>query len=476
MQVSNIRLHKRITQALANEPLQTAMGAAKENFTGKRAKSVLTYNQSADFEALREYGKQVRDQTIADMPALLQQFSDNATAAGTTVLWARNSARAAEFIATIARHHAVKSAVKSKSMATEEIALNATLQAAGVEVVETDLGEFIIQLAGESPSHIIAPAVHKSRAEVSDLFAEHLSVQTNDIPTLTAAARAHLRAKFFNADMGISGANFLIADSGSALIVTNEGNGRMTTTLPRVHITLAGIDKVIPRLADLPQLLTLLTHSATGQQMSNYISMTTGARRATGGEGPEHTYIVLLDNGRSRLRHSEYSEMLRCIRCGACMNHCPVYHNIGGHAYGSVYMGPMGQVLTPAMFAGVENTSAAKDTLELPYAATLCGACEVACPVKIPLPKLMRRLRAERVRQQLSSPLDQLFIKAWSFCALRPRLYAFVTQLLLRVAHWRGGSQRRIHVQWGLGSWFNGRDLSIPSRLTFRQIWHKLKQ
>ncbi len=470
MQVSDIRFHKRITQALADEPLQAAMGAVKENFIGKRAKGVLAYNQTADFEALREYGKQVRDQTVTDMPALLQQFSDNASAAGTTVLWARDSARATEFISAIAQHHAVKSAVKSKSMASEEIALNDTLQAAGVEVVETDLGEFIIQLAGEPPSHIIGPAVHKSRAEVSDLFAKHLSVQTNDIPTLTAAARAHLRDKFFNADMGISGANFLIADSGSALIVTNEGNGRMSTTLPRVHVTLAGIDKVIPRLADVPQLLTLLTHSATGQRMSNYISMTTGPRRAAGVDGPEYTYIVLLDNGRSRLRHSEYSEMLRCIRCGACMNHCPVYHNIGGHAYGSVYMGPMGQVLTPAMLQGIENTP------ELPYATTLCGACEVACPVKIPLPKLMRRLRAERVRKQLSSPLDKLFIKAWSFCVLRPWLYAFVTRILLRVACWRGGSMRRIHTQWGLGSWFNGRDLSISSRLTFRQIWHKLKQ
>ena len=463
MRVSPVNLHKNITQALTDTQLRQALDGVKANFTGKRAKAVEKFNQSADFEALREYGKQVRDHAIAEMPQLLEQFTAAAEAAGTQVLWAKDTASAQALITQIAVRHQVKLAVKSKSMASEEIELNAALADAGVEVVETDLGEFIIQLADEKPSHIIAPAVHKTRADVSALFKRHLSVDTHDIPALTAAAREHLRTRFFAADMGVSGANFLLADSGGAVIVTNEGNGRMTTTLPRVHVTLAGIDKVIARSSDLPYMLTLLTHSATGQRISNYISMTTGNRRANG-EGPAHNYVVLLDNGRSRLRNSAYRDMLRCIRCGACMNHCPVYHTIGGHAYGSVYMGPMGQVLTPAL-GGIENAP------ELPYAATMCGACQVVCPVKIPLPTLMRRLRAERVRRRLGSATDRWFIRLWSFCAQRPAVYAFGTAVLARLGALLGS--RRIRYLPGLSGWFAQRDLAAPPPQTFRNWWRE---
>lgn len=465
MQVSPVHLHKNITRALADSQLRGALAGVKANFIGKRAKAVGHYNQSADFEALREYGKQVRDHAIDAMPDLLEQFEAAAVAAGAQVLWAKDGAAARRLMTQIAARHEVKLAVKSKSMASEEVDLNAALTAAGVEVVETDLGEFIIQLAGEKPSHIIAPAVHKTRAAVSELFEQHLAVSTSDIPTLTAAARAHLRARFFAADMGISGANFLLADSGAAVIVTNEGNGRMSTTLPRVHVVLAGIDKIIARSADVPYMLTLLTHSATGQRMSNYVSMTAGSCRANG-EGPEHAYIVLLDNGRSRLRESAYRDMLRCIRCGACMNHCPVYHTIGGHAYGSVYMGPMGQVLTPAL-GGIENAP------DVPDATTMCGACQVVCPVKIPLPTLMRRLRAERVRRHLNSAADRVFMRLWSFCALRPAVYAFCTVWLARLGALIGGRQRRIRYLPGLSGWFDGRDLSAPARQTFREWWRQ---
>lgn len=463
MQVSPLHLHKRVSAALENEPLRDALRQVKGNFIGKRAKAVAAFNQSAEFEALRDYGRQVRNEAIAAMPTLLQQFCEQAERAGTTVLWAKDGERACELIGEIARRHEVKMAVKSKSMASEEIDLNDALSAAGVEVVETDLGEFIIQLAGERPSHIVAPAVHKTRAEVSRLFEQHLGVHTQDINELTLAARAYLRDKFLNADMGISGANFLLADTGSALIVTNEGNGRLTTTLPRVHVTIAGIDKIVARAADMPYMLTLLTHSATGQRLSNYVSITSGARRLAAAGG-EHTYVVLLDNGRSDLRDSEYRDMLRCIRCGACMNHCPVYHSIGGHAYGSVYMGPMGQVLTPAL-KGIAHAP------DMPYAATLCGACEVVCPVKIPLPRLMRRLRRERVRKRLSSRADRWFMRLWHFCAMRPRLYARVTALAVRLGALWGGRRRRIRYVPGLREWCDGRDLPAPPGQTYRQLW-----
>lgn len=479
MHTSRVHFHRNIRHALADDALAKALAGIKGNFVGKRARAVASYNDTADFESLRQYAKEVRDAGIAQMPALLQQFSERAAAHGTTVLWAKDADRACALIREIAARHQVKLAVKSKSMASEEVHLNSALAEDGVEVVETDLGEFIIQLSGETPSHIIAPAVHKTRAQVSALFKQHLAVDTSDIAALTAAARAHLREKFLAADMGISGANFLAADTGAAVIVTNEGNGRMTTTLPRVHVTLAGIDKIIPRAADIPHLLLLLAQSATGQRLSNYMSMTAGNRRRNAhgasegaGEGPEYTYIVLLDNGRSRLRQSAYREMLRCIRCGACMNHCPVYQQIGGHAYGSVYMGPMGQVLTPALW-GVERAGA------LPYAATLCGACEVVCPVKIPLPKLMRRLRAERVRKNLSAPLDKLFIRVWGFCARRPAVYALLTAVAVRLGAWLGGRQRRLRKLPGvpgMGGWFAGRDLPAPPPRTFRQIWRQMQR
>lgn len=471
MQDAPVRLHRNVREALGDARLAAALAGVRDNFIGKRARAVAAYEGGEGeglgegaFEALREYGRGVRAHAVAHMPALLREFADNAAAAGTRVLWAKDGAEARRLVAEIAARHEVRAVVKSKSMVSEEVGLNAALEAVGAAVTETDLGEFIIQLAGERPSHIIAPAVHKSRAEVSALFERHLGVQTDDIAALARAARAHLRERFFVADMGITGANFLAADTGAAVIVTNEGNGRMSNTLPRVHVVLAGIDKVVARHADLPHLLTLLTHSATGQRLSNYVSVTAGARRGGGGgEGPAHAYVVLVDNGRSAMRGGAYAEMLRCIRCGACMNHCPVYHHVGGHAYGSVYVGPMGQVLTPAL----QGIAAAPD---LPFAATLCGACEVVCPVKIPLPALMRRLRAERVRVA-AKPWDRALVRMWCFFALRPRVYGVVVAVLA----WVGGRLCRLGGgRWGrwvpgLKGWCAGRVLPVPASVTFRQ-------
>ncbi|MBE8159039.1 MAG: lactate utilization protein [Betaproteobacteria bacterium] len=413
-----------------------------------------------DFAALRERGRQIREESVARMPELLREFEKNAAAAGTKVLWAKDAAAAQKLFVQIARRHGVKTAIKSKSMAGEEIALNGALEAAGVETTETDLGEFIARQKGDAPSHIIAPVMHLRRAEAAAALRLAAPCPDDSAESIARAARAHLRKKFLSADMGISGANFLVADSGAAVVVTNEGNGRMTAALPRIHAVLAGIDKIIPRWSELPDLLTLLARSATGQRLGNYASISAGPGKD--GEGPEHAYVVLLDNGRSRLRASDCRDMLRCIRCGACMNHCPVYHAIGGHAYGAVYMGPMGQVLTPAL-RGLE---AAPD---LPYAATMCGACAVVCPVKIPLPDLMRRLRRRAVARKIRPLRARLLMQLWLFAARRPAAYAFCAAALCRVLAFFGGKRRRIKsLPFVARGWFRFRDLAAPCGLTFR--------
>ena len=478
MQTSPLSFHRRIAHALADFEMHRALATARHKFTSARRAAVSHYNERGDFEALRAEGKATRDDAIARMPELLETFSARAEAHGSHVLWAADAARACEFIVHIARQHNATTAIKSKSMVSEEIFLNDALTAAGIAPVETDLGEFILQLQDEKPVHLVAPAMHKTRASVARLFAEKLPgvrVPANaDIPTLTRLAREHLRQQWLQADIGISGANFLAADSGAAVIVTNEGNGGMVTTFPRIHITLASIDKVVPSLQHIPALLALLTRSATGQHITNYIDLTAGNRRATAKEddaAPAHHYIVLLDNGRSRLRASNYREMLRCIRCGACMNHCPVYHTIGGHAYGSVYMGPMGQVLTPAL-VGLDKAA------DLPAAATLCGACEVVCPVKIPLPNLMRRLRQDAVRQRITRRRDRWLMRAWVFCASRPAVYAFATRWVVRVLRLLSkrdaNGERRVRSLAPFAAWTGGRDMVVPPvAKTFRDLWRE---
>jgi L-lactate dehydrogenase complex protein LldF len=359
--------------------------------------------------------------------------------------------------------------------------LNDALEAAGVEVVETDLGEYILQLAREPPSHIIAPVIHKGRDEISDLFAEkHRRARKTDIGELTREAREMLRSHFLTADMGISGANFIVAETGTTLIVTNEGNGRMTTTLPRVHVAITGIEKVVPTLEDVTTLLRLLPRSATGQTISNYISFTTGLReegaRKAGAQtadaqdatGAEHFHIILLDAGRTKLIGSDMQMMLRCIRCGACMNHCPVYQNVGGHAYGWVYPGPMGSILTPT-YVGLENA------LDLPHASTFCNQCGVVCPVKIPLPDLMRKLREKQVERGLRPWHERFALGVWSWVAQRPALYAASTNVAVRILKSMGGSSKLIHYLPLGGGWTAGRDMPAPEGRTFRELYARQK-
>jgi L-lactate dehydrogenase complex protein LldF len=450
-------------RALADRELQAAIGRTTDRFLGHRADAVKAF--PGDFEAAREAASRLKLAVLRDLDLHLSTFIEQAGRRGAVVHVARDAAEAREIAARIAKEEGVRIAVKSKSMATEEIALNEALEAAGVETVETDLGEYIIQLAGEPPSHLIAPAVHKTREQVSRLFVEKLGEPyTEEIPELVAIARRRLREKFLAAGMGVSGANFLVAETGSIAIVSNEANARMATTLPRVHLAVASIEKVIPKLSDLPAMLRLLTRSATGQPISSYVSVLTGVRRPGDAEGPSKLHILLVDNGRSAILRGKYREILKCIRCGACLNICPVYQTIGGHAYGWVYPGPMGSVLSPLLL-GLREAS------PLPDASTLCGACADVCPVKIPLPDLLLELRADARAQGRRTPGEVLAVKG--FAALMAR--AGVLEAFERIAGvvsrllWKDGA-----IPWlppGLSGWTGRRDFPAPASQPFRKLW-----
>ncbi|MBM3345903.1 MAG: iron-sulfur cluster-binding protein [Betaproteobacteria bacterium] len=470
MKAQSVRFKARSADAMANPVLQRNLGRFATGGLGKlRADAVAAYGSQA-FEDLREAAKAIRDRSLASLDVWIAQFEQEAVRRGATVLFAETAEDARDLVLEICRRHDIRKAVKSKSMLSEEAGLNEALAEAGVQPVETDLGEYIIQLAGEAPSHIIAPAVHKSRDEVSDLFEQHHGTpRKTDIPQMTREAREALRAHFLSGDLGISGGNFLIAETGSGIIVTNEGNGRMVTTLPRVHVCITGIEKVIPTLEDLSTLLRILPRSATGQAISNYASFFTGVRGEADAEGPEHMYFVLVDGGRTNLVGTDLQDMLRCIRCGACMNHCPVYGAVGGHAYGWVYPGPMGAVLTPA-YVGLE------EALDLPQAATLCGACSVVCPVKIPLPDLMRTLREKQVERGLRPESERVGLRLWSWFAQHPKLYALATRIAVRVMRWHADKAGMIYWMpfasgWvGSGKAGEGRFLPAPAGKTFREL------
>ena len=490
MQLTSHQFKARAREKLADVNLQGALRKLQGNFVKGRADRVA---ELENFSQIRDAAAEIRARTLDHLDLYLEAFERNATARGATVHWAETTAEVNRIVCELAAKYGVKKAVKSKSMVSEECAINDALEAAGVQVVETDLGEYILQLAKEPPSHIVAPVVHKSKDEVSDLFAEkhHLPRKT-DIPELCKEARMMLRDHFVTADMGISGANFIIAETGSTLIVTNEGNGRMVTTLPRVHVAITGIEKVVPTLEDIATLIRLLPRHATGQTISNYVSVTTGPRRQGNNghlgdqgneghlgdqgdsDGPEHFHIILLDGGRTKLLGGDMQDMLRCIRCGACMNHCPVYQSVGGHAYGWVYPGPMGSILTP-IYAGLENA------MDLPNASTLCNQCGVACPVKIPLPDLMRKLRERQFEQGLKPRVETWSLALWRWAAQRPRIYAMLARIAARVLAVMGSSDGLIHKLpfQAMGSgWTHGRDMPAPPGKTFRELYkqHQLQR
>ena len=465
----------RAGEKVRNKALQQALQKAKPLFVGKRAKAIAALaDDSLEFEGLRRACEDIRNRVLTDLDVWLDIFEERATASGAEVLWARDGDEICDLVIDVARRHGVTKATKSKSMLSEEAHLNEALAAAGIRPVETDLGEYIVQLAGEMPSHIIAPAVHKTITEVEALFAKEHGRPVEprssvDIPAMAREARGVLRQHFLTAEMGITGANFLIAETGTAALVTNEGNGRMVTTLPKVHVVITGIEKIVPTLEDFATLMRMLPRSATGQTISNYVSLLTGTKQPGDHDGPEKTVFILVDNGRAALLGSAYQDMLRCIRCGACMNHCPVYFSLGGHAYGWVYPGPMGSVLTP-LYTGIENA------LDLPHASTGCNQCGVVCPVRIPLPKLMHRLREEQNKRGLRPWSERLAIKTWAWVAGRPVVYRWLARRAARYLNWLADGSGRIRIFGLAPGWTAGRDLPVASGKTFQELYAARKR
>ena len=457
--------------AVQDAQLRQALRRAGDGFDGARREAIAEATPAV-WESWRQQARSIKEHTIANLDYYLAMLERKVAAAGGQVHFAADAGQANAIVSEIARARNVRAVAKSKSMVSEELGLNQVLEAQGIAVFETDLGEYIIQLAQETPSHLVAPALHKTRGQVARLFAEHLGVPyTDDISQLARIARIALRQNFLDADLGISGANFLIAETGSLVIITNEGNGRLCTSAPRIHIGIAGMEKVIPSLQDLAVFLRLLPRSATGQRLTSYVSMITGPRRASDEDGPEEFHLVIVDNGRSRLlRDPALRESLYCIRCGACLNVCPIYQRVGGHAYGWVYPGPIGSIVTP----GLVGLSPAKD---LPNASTLCGACRDACPVQINIPRMLLHLRSNLAQGTDSGPpaasdADALAARSFAAVMSHPALLRLGRKLgraLLRPLS-KSGMLGRTRLPL-LSRWTQTRDLPVPPARSFREIW-----
>jgi L-lactate dehydrogenase complex protein LldF len=427
--------HGGVVKALGNSALRGHLRQAMDTLMANRLKVL---PDADELEGLRTRCMGIRASALSKLPELLELFEARCQENGIRLHWAETTDEGNALVLEILQSHGVKRLVKGKSMVSEEMGLNHYLERQGIECLESDLGEFIIQLAGETPSHIVMPALHKSRQDIAELFHEKFPniPYTDDVDELTAAARSILRDRFLQADAGISGVNFLVAETGTLCLVENEGNGRMSTTVPPLHVAVTGIEKVVERLADVPPLLSLLTRSATGQRITTYFNMIRGPRQPGERDGPHEVHLVLLDNGRSRIfADEELQATLRCIRCGACINHCPVYTRLGGHAYGTVYPGPIGSILEPQK-EGLARLGV------LAEASTLCGACAEVCPVRIPIPKLLNRLRWEGVRREGEGETlgqgerrkvgESVCWKGWASLASRPALYRIAVKSAAR--------------------------------------------
>ena len=457
-------------EALKDEQLQMALSNVRQGFIDKRAAVAA---KLPEFEALRDSARDIKNHTLANLDLYLEKWENKVHDAGGHVHWARTAEEARQAIVDICRKAGAKTVTKGKSMISEEINLNAAIEAAGMIPVETDLGEYIIQLRNEAPSHIIAPAVHLNATQVeSDFRRVHTHLDPNrdlsEPVQLLTEARQVLREKFLAADVGITGANFLIAETGTSVIVTNEGNGDLTQILPKIHIVIASIEKLVPTLDDVSQILRVLARSATGQEMSVYTTFSTGPRRPGDVDGPEEYHVVVLDNGRSAMLGTSFQDMLRCIRCGACMNHCPVYHAVGGHAYGWVYPGPMGAVLSPSLI-GVDKAG------HLPNASTFCGRCESVCPVRIPLPKMMRHWREQEFERHLTPATVRSGLGVWAFFAKRPKLYQFASNLGMKALAFFGRDKGKFTSLPFAGGWTDYRDFPAPQGGTFQDQWKARK-
>lgn len=464
MRLSDLSFEKRVSQALDNPARLAAISQAANRFFEHR-ESVM--DSLPDPEATRDLGRAIRAHTIANLDHYLEQFEHSLEAAGGTVHWARDAAEARQIVLKIAQEASAKLIAKSKSMLSEEIGVNAALENAGIGVVETDLGEYIGQLGGEHPSHIIAPVLHLTRQEVGTIFHDRLDVAyTDEIAELNGIARESLRDVYLKADVGITGCNFAVAETGTICLVTNEGNGRMVSTLPGVHIALMGMERIVPTLDDLSVMLQLLGRSATGQKLTVYTSLITGPRRENEPHGPREMHVVIIDNGRTRALSGELAEILYCIRCGACLNVCPVYRAIGGHAYGSVYPGPVGSVVSPIL-GGIPAFA------ELPHASTLCGACQEVCPVRIDLPTLLLRLRRETVEQGRAPKWLALGMKAYAAVAKRPARFKLAARLAAWFTGVTGGGWYTGPLPGPLKAWTTHRAFPPFAKKTFQERYRE---
>ncbi len=440
--------------------------AALAHALGVRAARGSAVFEGIDLDGVRRAAAAIRSHTITHLRTYLERFAENAEARGMRVFFAADGPEATGYVRRVLAERGARTVVKSKSMLTEEIELNVVLEGAGFDVVETDLGEYIQQLAGEPPAHITAPAVHRSRGEIRDLFERVHGVRLSDDPVeLTAFARSVLRDRFLAADAGISGVNFGVADTGSLVIVTNEGNARMCTSLPPLHIAVMGIERLVPSFRELALLLPLLTGSATGQRVTTYVNLIQGPRAPGEADGPEEVHVVIVDGGRSAILGTPFEPVLRCIRCGLCQNVCPVFRQVGGHGYGSVYSGPIGAVLTP-LLRGIESRP------DLPHASSLCVACTQVCPVEIPLHEHLLGLRQD-VAVRASPLAERAAFRAWSATWSASRRYSLVARLarLSQLPLIRHGRIRR--APFPFSRWTRARDLPPIARRTFRERWDR---
>jgi L-lactate dehydrogenase complex protein LldF len=443
--------------------LQLAIYSATRRLIDHRA-SAVGADRLPDYQELRTRANQIKKHTIENLDYYLEQLESNVVAHGGKVVFCRTSQEVTDFVLGLAKERGARLIVKSKSMTTEEVHLNEGLERHQLETVETDLGEYILQLAHQRPYHIVAPALHLTRYDVADLFTRTLGVEKETVPeNQTKIARTALREKFLHADIGVTGANFLVADSGAVVLVENEGNARLTTSAPKIHIAVAGIEKLIPRAQDLAVFLDLLGRSATGQPLTVYTSFLSGPRRYGEIDGPDEFYVVLLDNGRTKLlRDPEKRQSLYCIRCGACLNHCPVYRKIGGHNYPWVYSGPIGAIITP-QFHGITQDA------WLPFASSLCGACAEVCPVKIEIPKLLLKLRSEVTaakQKEGSGGIERMGFRAWAWLMTHPRTYRMLSSL--------GSKLSPTLPKIGpLRKWASQRELPRLASKSFHQLWNE---
>lgn len=459
----------RASDALANTHLQQALSKAGNGFVEKRSAAAA---KLPNFEAMRDRAQAVRQRTLQNLDTFLLHFEQKVVEAGGQVHWAETPAEMRETVLRLCELQNAKRVTKGKSMVGEEVYLNEALEQAGIEPYETDLGEYILQLAKEPPSHIVAPALHKTKTQIRDLFKNHHALgerELADVEAIVNEAREVIRNRYFTADIGITGANLLIAETGTAAIVTNEGNGDLTATLPKTQIITTSIDKVVATWDDATAILRVLARSAVGQPTTSYTSFFTGPMAAEDKDGPEALHIVLLDNRRTELLGSEYQEMLQCIRCGACMNHCPVYQAVGGHTYNSVYPGPMGAVLTPLL-------RHSEGDYQLPNASTFCGRCESVCPVRIPLPKLMRKLRDQEAAESGSTTIGRLVTAAFCTLASFPRAYRPITALGVGLMSLLGSGKGSFQKLPLLRGWLDHRDLPVPQGRSFQAQWRSRKE